>query len=601
MGQTVIAFDIESTGINPFSDKIIGISLSDNVADTWSTDCGTVASELKSTQLTKVAHNGRFDRKFLQLAGHDIVGPFEDTILLAQLVDENNSIGLKNLVSKYFGDDAIKYSKELDAHLAALRLTKGDLIDPRVDQKLVGLYACEDTANTLRLFPLLLEKLSEEELDYYYNEMLPCEDVLMHMELRGVKIDVAKLNEVSEKLSELLNRLKCSLEESCAAEIATVRQSLVRVKGAAPEFNWNSSIHRLKLFYGQLGLGRFTQKRTKTGKPSLDGKMLKNLGLPDCKLKNILDLYLDHQTYSKLKSTYVDGIKERLIGDRIHAEFHQVQRPSFKEDDDGGTVTGRLSHRNPNLGNLPRATKDYLRGAFVKDLFIPDSPKYTWVYGDYAQIELRVAAHLSQDPTMCSAFTEGRDLHQETTDYLNTSLGLNLARKDGKTINFAIIYGAKGYRLSEILGWEPTRESVARCDAISATLLAHKFPQLNYWLQTTVQNLHRTGEVQSMFGRKRHLPEIFNPDDYLRNHALKQGTNFVVQSAAASICKRAMIALHANNFDIRDQVHDAIYCHVPIDGVESSLKEIKRIMEETTLLSVPLIVEPVVCNTFLVD
>lgn len=594
------AWDVETTGLDPWSDRLLGLSVANDAKAEWIPFSGKGLLPLQAIaaqkSFFKVGHNLRFDRKFMQVNGIDLNGPYEDTILLAQVIDENQELSLKKLSVKYFGDDATKWDRVLATHLKALKLTKKDLGDSRVDQRIVAEYCKEDTVNTLRLFHALKEKVSEKQWQYYKEEMLPCEDVLMHMELQGVKIDTAKLAEaetlLSAKITEVLLQLESRTTDERRAVCATLKEG--------ESFNWNSGPQRIKLFYGQLGLDRFFNRKTKKGNRSLNGKDLKALDLPVGKLKEVIDCYMEYQVYQKLHSTYVVGIRERLKGDRIHAEFYQTAKETYGSSDEGGTVTGRLSHRNPNLANLPSRSKDYWRGPFVKDLFIPDTGAHTFLYGDYSQIELRVAAHLSQDPSMCLAFREGRDLHQETADYLR-STGVEVTRSQAKTINFAIIYGAGGYRLAQILGWQTTRENIDRGEAISKNLLEGRFKTLGHWIQGNINRLRQCEYVESMFGRRRTLPEACSSDPKISGHAIKQGCNFIVQSAAASICKRAMIALHAEGFDLRDQIHDAIICHARRDKVALLLPKMKSIMENIIQLSVPLICEPKICETFLVD
>lgn len=885
MHEPIIAYDLETTGLDPHKDSIIGLSVAFKDESLWMPilkNGGQPHTVLTDRNVVKIAHNGRFDRKFLQTHGIEILGPFEDTLLLAQMVDENQALGLKPLSQKYWGDEAIKAKLALDAELKRLKLTIKDLNNPTVDRQLVAEYCNEDTTNTFNLFYKLLEKIEKPALEYYQQEMLPLEDVLIDMELTGVKINLEALDAAEKELRQKIDTLFDALNILCSEEIMAVRRLLLKQEiekhprkkfEVAPVFNWNSGDQRIKLFFGQLGLGGYTKKRTPTGKYSLKGPDLKALELPDGKLKSVIQHYLNYQTYSKLMSTYIIGIKERLKGDRIHAEFLQASREQFSDADEGGTVTGRLSHRNPNLSNLPRANADYWRGAFVKDLFIPDTKDHVFLYSDYclagdteiittegyrqikniksgekvlakdphnfslafktveksacvgiapvfritfddgstvkctadhkwltklgkfeltkklkvgdrlshvregrcgryptwwmrsnreqqnchaltgeaaygkkpigyhwdhingdhldwrasnirpllakenygqgarrwwnkaskearkskikslqkgisdhrrsyngdgnpnfgkfkgpvlqcftclnwfrkppscnakfcskkcwkeakaanhkiikiekmsnckiyqitvkdwhnyvlknglisanSQIELRIAAHLSQDELMLDAFNNGRDLHQETADYLKKTFSFEVTRSHAKTINFAIVYGAGGYRLCQILGWPTKPDNIYKGDQISEALLRRRFPKLGSWLDKTILELRRNGKIVSMFGRTRRLPEIHDFQEWKQNHAIKQGCNFVVQSAAASVCKRAMIALHKEGFDIRDQIHDAIICQSRRNKVQLQLPKMKEIMETNIKLSVPLIVEPKVLESFL--
>jgi DNA polymerase-1 len=291
-------------------------------------------------------------------------------------------------------------------------------------------------------------------------------------------------------------------------------------------------------------------------------------------------------------SAYVYGLQERMEGETIHGEYYQASQEEFSKftGDDGGTVTGRLSHRNPNLGNLPRKTQDYWKGSFVKDLFIP-LPGYKFIYADYSQIELRVAAHLAQDEPFIKAFNTGADPHQQTADYLN-SVGLNITRQQAKTINFLLIYYGSARRLSQELN----------IDVEFATRIRNQFfnqhPQMLRWIHATMNQVKKFGWVESLFGRVRRLPEVWDYDDYKVGHALKQAGNFVVQSVAASITKRAMLKLAAADFMIVNQVHDSITCMVAPWDAEVMLAEMLRIMGDVVKLSIPVVADGKIIETF---
>ena len=610
----VIAIDCETTGLNPHTDKLLGfaIAYSDVAIYYPFTADMPVPDVLRDKTVAKLGHNLRFDMHFLASKGITVAGPWQDTKLIATLIDENVPHGLKPLAQKYLGASSCHYANTLKSVLRSLNLDMSDLWDPRIDPELLQNYCCEDARNTLALYNIFIEDKSWSR-DYYATEMLPTEQVLFHMEQLGNYIDRKKLGEAMTQLQYLKTKLKHELfclaedhiniirheaQDKARAKFKTIaKQSSVPL----PEFNWNSPIHRRKLFYKHLGLGEYCTETTDTGERSLSKHHIEPClaQIPvNTALANTLQRYFQLQTYEKMYSTYAVGISDRMIGNKIYGEYYQVSREDPYADN-GGTVTGRLSHRNPNLGNLPRKTEDYYAGAFVKDLFIPPEG-HVFISADYSQVELRVAAHLSQDAALLDVFNAGGDPHQQTADEL-ASRGVNVTRQQAKTVNFLMIYGGSPWRLCCELGKDPKNSAeLDMCEKIiDGFFSAH--PKLKQWLQENKARVLQHGYVTSMFGLRRNLPAVWSWDTKAKKHALKQATNFAVQSAAASICKRAMIKLHAEGFQIVNQVHDSITCTCPDCKPlpDLYLKEISHIMCSVVELSVPLTVDAKISKTFI--
>ena len=608
----IIAIDVETTGLNPWTDQLLGLSIAfEDSSGKLRTNWYPYDPEIKvfpwpydmleNPDVTKVGHNIRFDLKFLLLNGFKVNGPWEDTKLLAQLVNENQQLGLKPLAEKKFGPQALQLEKLLKAHLKELRLKMGDLGDPRVDKKLVAAYCCEDTANTLRLYKIFKADADKQKLlSYYYNEMLPLEKVLLKMELQGNRIDMDKLSEADTQLTKIISTISNELNILTYKEREIIENELWEkdLKKTKPTFNWNSSAQKIKLFYDHLGLGDYCKELTKPtkngggGNPSLESKVLKKLQLPDGKLKTAINLMMDLSSYTKMYGAYIEGFRDRMIDFRIHGEYYQASQEEFvTSKDSGGTVTGRLSHRNPNLGNLPRGKSDYWRGAFVKDLFIPEEG-HKFIYADYSQIELRVATHLSGDISFTHAFNNNIDPHKVTAQQLG------IERQQAKTVNFLLIYFGSAWRLAIELGWNPHDDiELRKAETIRQGFFA-AHPELLDWIYSQRNLLKSKGFLTSMFGRVRRLPSVWSPEKSDMEHALRQGGNFVVQSVAASIAKRAMIKLDTAGFNIVNQVHDSITCMVPEKDAETKLKEMCDIMRNTVKLTIPLEVDGKILSTF---
>jgi DNA polymerase-1 len=275
----------------------------------------------------------------------------------------------------------------------------------------------------------------------------------------------------------------------------------------------------------------------------------------------------------KLITTYTGedkGLMSQIEDGRVYAEYLQAGRG--KEGTIGGTVTGRLSSRNPNMQNLPR-------GSEIKKFFIPDAGEI-FVYFDYSQLELRLAAHLSQDPLLIKAYNEGLDLHELTGQTIGAD------RQTGKTTNFAMIYDASPWRLADILNKTPEE----------CKLIIDEFYNLyrgyKQYLEDQKRFMMKYACVISETGRIRRLPGLheFHERSKEWRHALKQGYNFPIQSLGASITKLAMIELHRRKFRIVTQVHDSVVISLPEQNLDR-VEEIKQIAENVYPVSVPIKVD----------
>lgn len=624
----LVAFDTETTGLNPWKDKLLGVALAwrDSVdapiRTAWypwgGRQCPWPRDILASEDVVKVAHNARFDIKFLATCAQTHVGgTTNDTLLLASILTprkqpgERLSLNLKQLARKVLGSTSVSAHATLLRHLKELRLTMKDLGHRDVDPEVVQNYCCEDARNTLLLYEKYNRALMDDpaRAQYYYDEMLPLERVLLDMEMRGNHVDARLLGEAALQLDTRITRVTRELEATVQEEILRARaamqpptQQLDFLPAQLPEFSWNSPSHCRMLYYGIMGLGQYCFARTPTGEPSLNRKDLKAAVIPPGKLKDAIGLSMKRAAMAKNMAAYVTGIMDRMDCGIIHAEYLQSGNESMGDADlAGGTATGRLSHRNPNLGNLPRSQKwdenerstdEYWMSTFVKELFVP-APGHVFIHADFSQIELRVAAHLAQDKPFLDAFNAGEDPHQSTA----TAIGIT--RQQAKTVNFLLIYFGSPWRLCFELGADPGRDAVAlkRAENIHKKFFdAH--PELFRWIQDVRGAATRDGYVTSMFGRRRYVPEVWSHDPKIVAGALRQAGNHVVQSAAASICKRAMLKIHDAGFKIVNQVHDSIDVMVPEGTAPDAMRHIKNLMENAVKLDVPLPVDAKIIKTF---
>lgn len=613
----MIIIDTETTGLHPVIHQIHGLSyaLAEDVTGYMKANAISqeIRDELNNPDHFICGHNLRFDLKFLRQAGIVYRGPLRCTMLLAQLLDENQALGLKPLSLKYLGYDSLEEKRELDRTIGRVGVkTIAQLCDYDIRfpsdsvGRVISKYGQEDSNNTLRLWSILLDQIrqlhrklkaegfTKTPADYYVEESMPLEEVLLDIEERGIRVVPERIQSFKAKMQEECVSLKEQLVALCSTEIAAIEDDLYAAalakrksdQGKAnvirtsdkykTRFKWSSNAHVGHLLYDKLGVPPRLCKRTKTGQYLVGEDQLKAIwkGIPKgTLLRKVLEHYAALKKRYKLINTYTGeekGLVKNIIGDRVYADYVQA----------GGPVTGRLSSRNPNMQNLPRKFPE------VKQFFVPD-PGQVFAYFDYSQIELRVAAHLSQDPQMLKIYRDNGDIHQMTAD------ALGITRQDAKQINFAMIYGASAYRLQMAL---PDR-MLSECAAFRAGFFKTYKCYARY-LEEQEQLLRRRGYLVSIFGRIRRLPEMMTtaPDTRDYKHALKQGWNFSIQSAAASICKRTMIALHKANYRLVTQVHDSVVISLGLDELDK-VKDIQHIAENIVKLSVPLVAETKLLNS----
>jgi DNA polymerase-1 len=657
-----IVIDVETTGLNPRTDRLhgIGITTEEDGAQYYGhsdLDSTQLSSWLNDPNVAKVGHNVRFDLSFLLQRGYHVAGPIFDTLAMAQLVNENRPLGLKALVA----NTELEQKGELDRILSKLGLKHvGELccLDLSSDDKsyyeTIAQYCIEDVNNTYRLFLQLGSALKSQDklwrtkfnvtstpLTYLQEETSPLENVLLALEHKGIAVNDTRIRQArTELIEENTNALVCiyslisnetkEIEDSLFEAAVAKRVSPKGKANVQPQsekygtlFNIDSSAHLGELVYNKLGAPAGLRKVTKTGKLSCSEQDLLNLRelAPEGKLKEFLHVYADYKKRQKLLSTYTGenkGLSSTVHDGRIFARY--IQAGSSKDGGKGGTVTGRLSSQGPNMQNLPRSGP-------VKGFFVPD-PGCLFIYFDYSQVELRIAAHLSRDPELVNAYVKGLDLHKITA---SAAFGVDVdrvtkeQRQVGKTLNFALIYDAAAYRL-----WEETSAgggtySIEDCEDMRRAFF-RKYSGYAAFLKRVKAFIEANRCIYSATGRVRRLPDIAygkglnwqtktwhgsqdlrqellsrdpRPKDEYElfisakkayKHALKQGYNFPIQSLGASITKRALIELHKLGFQIVTTVHDSVVLQVKEDETHK-WRFAQKVLENVYPLSVPLVAE----------
>ncbi|BCW92311.1 MAG: DNA polymerase I, thermostable [Thermoanaerobaculum sp.] len=409
----------------------------------------------------------------------------------------------------------------------------------------------------LALAPVLGQAMEAEGVVRVYRELeLPLVPVLEDMERVGVKLDVGFLSELSREVEKLL----AEREREIFAE-------------AGGSFNINSPKQLAEVLFQWKGMP-VLRRTSKTRVPSTDADVLQELALQGFRLPALI---LEYRELSKLKSTYLDALPAQVRGDgRIHTRFNQAV-----------TATGRLSSSDPNLQNIPIRSE---LGREVRRAFVADSGKLL-VVADYSQIELRVLAHLSQDPALVSAFSRGEDIHAATASLVfgvAPELVTPDMRRAAKTINFGLIYGMGAYALSRELGVSQ-REAQTFIDNYFARL-----PKVREYLEGVKEEARRTGKVRTLFGRVRHIAGLSSQNANVRGNAERMAINAPVQGTAADLMKLAMIrtfaALKAQGFPARVllQVHDELVLEAEHAKANEVASLVKATMEHVAELAVPL-------------
>ncbi len=416
---------------------------------------------------------------------------------------------------------------------------------------------CRPLEAVRRLYEILDPRLDELGLRKLYQEIeLPLFPVLADMERIGVKIDKGMLRKMSDVMEKQLSELTTKIYEA-----------------AGTEFNINSTKQLGEILFEKLNLPMLKKTR-KTGGYSTDQAVLEELAVS----YEIPKLILEYRQVAKLKSTYVDALPALIHPKtgRVHTSFNQT-----------GAATGRISSSDPNLQNIPIRSD---LGRLIRGAFVPEAGNLL-ISADYSQIELRVLAHLSQDEVLIEAFQHDEDIHERTArEVFNAEQLRNKGecRRMAKVINFGIVYGLSAFGLAQRLG-------IAREQA-QAFIDAYfqRYKGVRAWLDKTLEDVRKTAQVRTLFGRIRPIPDIHSKEYNTRQFAERTAVNSPIQGTAADIIKLAMVRLHKSlqterlSAKMLLQVHDELVLEAPKAEVEEAQALVRKEMEQAASLSVPL-------------
>lgn len=564
--QKEFALDFETTGTDPLSCELVGVSFCWKEALAYYVpireggegfEAKYLLSKLKAViedaKKVKIGQNVKFEKALLAVNGIDLNGMLFDTMVASYLLNPSKlNHNLEDILQEY-----LQLRKTPISDL--LGKGKGKITMKEVETETIKNYCCQDSDAAFRLKQVLEPQLEEKNLsELFYEVEMPLVDCLTDVELAGVAIDVDFLSAMSKDMDKQLRKLTSDIYEM-----------------AGSEFNINSPKQLGEILFEKLKLP--VVKKTKTG-PSTDVEVLEVLSAVHALPASLLR----YRELSKLKSTYVDALPELINPKtgRVHTSFNQTV-----------TATGRLSSSDPNLQNIPVKTEI---GRQIRKAFIAGEKNCVIMSADYSQIELRILAHFSGDKELVKAFEEDRDIHTHTASLV---FGVDEAdvtskmRSMAKTVNFGIIYGMSPYGLSRDLKIEISKAK----EFIDSYF--ERYGKVRICLEEMIEEAREKGYATTILNRRRYIPEINSKNNSIRQFAERTAVNTPIQGSAADLIKVAMINIHRTIKEegLRSrmilQVHDELVFEVRKDEVEAMSKIVKTKMEEAAELRVPIKVQ----------
>ncbi len=554
-----VAFDTETTSLEPIDAKLVGFSLSFDLKKAYYipllASSGSVMKEEDAIAVLKkyfegrinvVGQNIKYDIQILLNYGIKLSNIVFDTMVASWLLDSN--AGLYNmdvLALKYLHYETVKFEDVVK---------KGETFD-FLDTSTQTKYAAEDADITLRLYHIFKPMLEKQKLINLYDKMEnPLISVLADMESNGILLD----NDRLEEIGDIINTECVSLTKKIYEE-------------AGEEFNIKSSMQLSTILFEKRGLppGKKTQSGYSTDTATLEELLSSGDAL--------VPLILRYRVISKLQSTYVESLSSLVASDgRLHTQFLQT-----------GTATGRLSSRNPNLQNIPIRTDE---GRLIRTAFIPKEG-FSFLSADYSQVELVVLSHLSGDAALRQAFLQGVDVHAHTASLIFDKESGEVTpdeRRMAKTINFGIMYGMSAFRLASSL-------NISRSDAKAfMTRYFERYKGIKAFVEKTVKSAEEKRYVETMFSHRRTVLGINSRNKIEKAAAERVAVNTVIQGSAAEIMKKAMIEISQTlqtrglSSKILLQVHDEVILEVKNEEKDEVFALVKERMENAVKLSVPL-------------
>ncbi len=559
--QKIFAFDTETDNLDPFRSHLVGMSFSWKTGEAYYIPISNFEFRISNfgaifadSKIAKIAHNAKFDIEVCAANGITVAGLAFDTMVASYVLNPGSrQHNLDKLAFEEFGFRMTPIKELIGVGQKQITMDKVAL------EKIVP-YACADADYTWRLY----EKFTADERwatakKLFEDIEMPVLPVLIAMETNGVKIDTDFLGALSKKVGKRLD---------------TLGEKIHALAGS--DFNINSPLQLKEILFEKLQISTKGIGKTKTGLSTAADELEKMKGAHP-----IIEPIVEYRELAKLQSTYLEALPKLVdVRDsRLHTSFNQTV-----------AATGRLSSSDPNLQNIPVRTE---LGNEIRKAFIAEKGNVL-LSADYSQIELRLAAHMSNDPKMIASFKAGEDFHQRTAAEIHGIAFTDVTkemRRAAKAINFGILYGMGSTSLAQQTG-------LSRDEArafIEKYFVVYK--QLAEYIEQTKALARSMGYVETLFGRRRYLPEIKSGMPQVRAAAERMAVNMPLQGTAADIMKIAMIRIHeitkAKNHKIKMllQVHDELVFEVPKDAVADVARMVRDSMEHVEKLRVPLKVD----------
>lgn len=562
LGKEFCSFDTETTSVDPIEGELVGMSFSVEEGEAYyvpiSADFDKAKSQveifreiLENENILKIGQNIKYDIIVLKKYGIEVKGKLFDTMIAHYLINPELRHNMDYMAETYLNYKTI-HIDELIGSRGKNQLNMRDLFPKDICN-----YACEDADVTLKLKNILEKEIEKNGISrLLYDIEFPLVYVLADMEYTGVRLDTKALKESSENLTK---------------EMLNIEAEIFELAGV--DFNVNSTKQVGEILFDKLKVIE-KPKKTKTGQYTTSEEVLESLR----DTHPIIGKILEYRSLKKLLSTYIDALP-LLINkrdDKIHTSYNQTV-----------TATGRLSSSNPNLQNIPIREG---HGKDIRKAFIAD-PGCTFYSADYSQIELRIMAHLSQDPNMVDAFNSGEDIHAATAAKIYKipikEVTSDMRRK-AKTANFGIIYGISVFGLAE-------RLSISRGEAKELIDgYFETYPKVKEYMDNIIKSAKEQGYVETILGRKRYLPDINSRNATVRGYAERNAINAPIQGSAADIIKIAMNSIFERfkNENIRSkmilQVHDELNFNTFNDELSHVEQIVIEEMEKAYKLTVPI-------------
>lgn len=575
--QHRFCFDIESTSLDRFEARLLGIAFSWKAHEAWYLPYDEALLPALSSALSapssKIGHNLKYDLCVLHRHGIEVAGPFFDTMLADALVAPERRHTMDYLAETLLGYSPVKLADianpatessgedDLFSHAEKKTKTK-DLDIAAIPLETLAEYAAEDADVTFQLAGKLKQLLEETEQDRVFDEIeAPLLPVLVRMEMEGIRMDRDALADIGKDLGQ---------------RIDTLAREITDLAGRA--FNLNSPKQLGEVLFDDLKLAE-KPKKTRTGQYKTDEQTLSSLAGSH----PVIDAILEYREITKLKSTYIDALPQHLqpATGRVHTHFHQLV-----------AATGRLASTEPNLQNIPvRSTA----GREIRRAFVPREG-FTLLSCDYSQIELRVMAALAGDESMINDFRHQKDIHTATAARVWGVAEKDVTsdqRRGAKMVNFGIIYGISAFGLSQRLG-------IPRGEA--AEIIENYFkqyPAIREFMDRTIEEAREKGYAETLNGRRRHFPDLRSSNATIRGNAERAAINTPIQGTSADMIKLAMIRIDAllrkKQYQSRMllQIHDELIFDLHPDEESTLIPEIVGLMESALPLphGVPILVE----------